>query len=103
MDNKILLLLKRVTAILVITVLCSTGIVSAAYEGYNVSNRSGFLSSLLERFRGNKKENQYDLKALEADLEKMQASGVEDESKIDELIGNFQMATIKTSYKEQKT
>lgn len=89
MDNKILLLLKRVTAILVITVLCSTGIVSAAYEGYNVSNRSGFLSSLLERFRGNKKENQYDLKALEADLEEMQASGVEDESKIDELIGKL--------------
>lgn len=99
MDSKILLLFKRVTAILVIAVLCSTGVVSAAYENYNISNRSGFLSGLISRFKNIKQNNnnnnnnnnqgEYDLQALEIDLEKMQASGNIDENKIGDLINKL--------------
>ena len=88
MNNKILLFFKKITAILVIAILCGTGIVSADYESYTVSNRSGFFSILINRFRRVNK-NEYDLQALETDLEAMQTEGNVDTDKIEDLIGKL--------------
>lgn len=89
MSNKILLLLRKIMAILVITVFCGTGFVSASYEAYNSSTRSSFLERMINKFKdfkNNNNEGEYDLRALESDLEEMQNSGTEDVDKINELI-----------------
>ena len=57
MSNKILLLLRKIMAILVITVFCGTGFVSASYEAYNPSTRSSFLERMINKFKDFKNNN----------------------------------------------
>ena len=84
MSSKILNFSKKVIAIAVILILCSSSAAHAfSFGGNKTGQNTGMISSLISRFFNSKS---YGLEDLDMDLSKMKESGNIDLSKIMELI-----------------
>ena len=93
MNSKIFTHLKKVVAVLVITLLCSTSSTYAFSFGTQSGNgSSGFMKNLITKLFNNK---DYELSDLKIDLEKMQNSGNIDLNKITDLINKLPNGTDK--------
>lgn len=93
MNSKIFTYLKKVVAVLVITLLCSTSSTYAFSFGTQSGNgSSSFMKNLITKLFNNK---DYELSDLKIDLEKMQNSGNIDLNKITDLINKLPNGTDK--------